>query len=81
MKSFMTYIITSGTIMSVKSRKMWDGLGMWQEQEIIKITIIFWRGRLKEREYLRNLGVEGKVKLKFILKDLVEMMCGVDSSG
>ena len=77
----MTYIITSGTIMSVKSRKMWDGLGMWQEQEIIKITIIFWRGRLKEREYLRNLGVEGKVKLKFILKDLVEMMCGVDSSG
>jgi hypothetical protein len=36
--------ITPSTIMSVKSRTMRDGLGMWQVRKRINISTIFWRG-------------------------------------
>jgi hypothetical protein len=53
---------------------MSDWLGICQVQKRIKISTIFWLGRLKERDHLRKLGVEGKLKQKCILKKLGELM-------
>jgi hypothetical protein len=62
--------ITPDTIMSVESRTVRNGLGMWQVQERITVGIIFWREGLKERDHLKNQDVDGKVEQKCILQEL-----------
>jgi len=36
------------------------------------VNTVFWRGNLKERDFLTNLVVDGRIILKCILKKLVE---------
>ena len=37
-----------------------------------EVNAVFWRGNLRERDCLANLGVDGRKILKCILKKLVE---------
>jgi len=52
------YHISHYYVCQVKIDKGWAGHVAGKER--IKFSIIFWRGHLKERDQLRNLGIEGK---------------------
>jgi hypothetical protein len=40
---------------------------MWHAWEIIEMHIIFWFENLKRRDYLEDLGIDGKIILEWIL--------------
>lgn len=40
----------------------------------------FWRGNLKERDHLKDLGLDGTIILKWVLKRVV-MGNGIDATG
>jgi hypothetical protein len=41
---------------------------MWHERETAKVRTGFWWGDLKEIAHLEDLGVDGKIILKWIFK-------------
>ena len=45
-----------------------DDLSMWHVWETAEVQTGFWWGDLTERDHLENLGVDGRMILKFIFK-------------
>ena len=45
-------------------------MGMWFVRERIEMLYRFWSVNLKERDHLKNVGVDGRIILMYILKKL-----------
>ena len=45
----------------------WDGQGMWHIWDRTEMQTGFWWGKLKERDHLEDIGIDGSLILKLIL--------------
>ena len=57
----------------------WDGRGMWHVWETEEVHAAFWWGDLRERGHLLDVGVNGRIILKWISRSGIEMY-GLDWS-
>jgi hypothetical protein len=66
-------------VRQIKSRRM-RSVGLWHTWERAETCTLFWWESLKVKDQLEDQGVDGKVRLGWILGRLVGG-CGVDSPG
>jgi len=66
-RSFGDLYFSPNTVQDIKSRKQMGGAcnAFWGEKKCIQG---FWWGNLRERNHFEDLGVEGKIILKWTLK-------------
>ena len=53
------------------NQEEWDGRGMWHVWGIGEMPAGFWWGNVMEGDYLKNLGLDGKIILKWMFNNEV----------
>jgi len=60
-------LYSSPNVVRVIKAEEWDMQGMWHVWETAQVNRGFWWGRLREKGHLADLGVVGRIILKWIL--------------
>jgi hypothetical protein len=60
-------LYSSPNVVRVIKSEEWDMQGMWHVWKTARVNTGFWWGRLREKGHLEDLGVVGRIILKWIL--------------